>query len=262
MMLKVLAATLVLTSILFSTDARPTPPPLPPIDQLAHRDKTPEDIHSGVTVFSPEGERIVKATGRFRLPDIHPNLRTIGDQVAFWVGISGEPRPHLVQAGVVMYVAEEGVKFHAFIEWFPDLAKWTPEMDLEVGHEIEIMVRIEKGGRKATMYIKDHTTGKYLLLENFEHSDSNHEPFKGFRASWMVEPAIMTLPDSRYMHPLANFGQITFYDCSTKTDKSTKLDLSESNRRRVLTMDKSEVAPTEVVIGSGQGISEFQVLVT
>ncbi|KAJ3822821.1 hypothetical protein F5880DRAFT_1571680 [Lentinula raphanica] len=159
MMLKVLTAMLLSTSILFSTDARPAPPPeapppeTPPSERkliMPFEDSLSHATEFGILVPRPAGALIGEVTGRFRLPDIPPHLRTAGDDAAFWVGIPGTQSIHgtnnvesqLIQAGVIMRVTEEGtVNYIPFVEWWPDSARAVPPEHrtalghLAVGHE-------------------------------------------------------------------------------------------------------------------------------
>ncbi|KAJ3970863.1 hypothetical protein EV361DRAFT_914084 [Lentinula raphanica] len=279
MMLKVLTATLVLTSILFTSDARPTPPPMPlPDKSRPPIDISVQHIHAGVTVFTPLvptfeestlKQHIINASVRFRLPHIQPNPQNIGHQAMFYLGISGYPESgpvkggvapdtHVVQGGVTMYVTEEGVRFHALVGFFPDRMSWTSDLPFEVGHEIEIRIEIVESGLEAMIIIADITAKKKVRRHLKNSTVTPKQPFRGVRAQWMVTPILWKHHDGTWhMRPLANFGEVDFYACSAYTNKGRKLDLSKSVLCHV---SESEVAHTEVVIGDGQEISEFKVL--
>ncbi|KAJ3718698.1 hypothetical protein C8R42DRAFT_674322 [Lentinula raphanica] len=284
MMLKVLTATLVLTSILFTTDARPTPPktPLPDESSTLIDISAVPHLHAGVTVFTPLvptheesklEQHIIKATVRFRLPDIQPNPQNIGHQVMFSLGISGYPESgpvpggvdkdtHTVHAGVAMDVTKEGVKFNALVGFLPDqMMWWAPDFPFEVGHEVELQIEIVESGSEAMILIIDHTVNRQMKTHVKNRTVTPEQPFRGVRVEWMVAPILWRHHDGTdetwHTRPLANFGEVDFYACSAYTNKGRELDLSKSFLRHV---SESEVAHTEVVIGDGQGISEFKVL--
>ncbi|KAJ3968430.1 peptidase A4 family-domain-containing protein, partial [Lentinula raphanica] len=175
MMLKVLTATLLLTSVLSSTDARPMESRSSSSSGILRGDELVSDIWSGVTVLAPRSDPIDVITGRFHLPDVPHNLRTTEAEAAFWVGISGDPLPQLVQAGVVMRVSKHGaLTFHGFYEWYPDTARWVEDsqLDLHVGDEIEVSIWMLWEGREARILITNHTNGKYFEQRGFIISKS------------------------------------------------------------------------------------------
>ncbi|KAJ3835825.1 concanavalin A-like lectin/glucanase domain-containing protein [Lentinula raphanica] len=242
------------------------PSPKPTDDPLVFPfDEFPREYHAGVSVLSHVGQHIVEVTGRFRLPDIPPNVRTVGDQTAFWVGISGgSVVSQLVQAGVDVRVVEDGLHIRPFMEWIPDPPDYSPVMPaLAPGHVIEITIRLQDSWH-ATVTFRDlgDPSGTPYEVTGFSRFNWRlQQPMMGVYAEWMVEPAIFVKDSERYrsIHPLANFGEVVFTHCSATTNKGNKLDLSESNGRGIRNLDKSKIADTEVDIGSGQGISGFTV---
>ncbi|KAJ3822822.1 peptidase A4 family-domain-containing protein [Lentinula raphanica] len=258
MMLKVLTATLLLTSILFSTDAQPVESP--PSANSPNPVSVPRSSYAGITVSPPTLQRIDKVTGRFHLPQPVPlDPQTKFANTAFWVGISGYLEypfqfKELVQAGVAMVASEKGdIAFQAFYEWHPDKEKWVEgsTLELHAGDEVEVSIEMKYNCREADILITNRTTGKHFKQDGIYPSrfDAEHR-FTGFKANWVVE---------FFRSTPGRFKEVDFFDCSATTDKGTKLDLSESDERGIISMGK-KVAHTEVIIEGGQGISKFKVL--
>ncbi|KAJ3718704.1 hypothetical protein C8R42DRAFT_643788 [Lentinula raphanica] len=192
-----------------STDALPTPPP-----------ELPYGHHSGVSV-STSGEYIVKVTGKIRLPgDIPPNLRNVGDEASFWVGItanlgSQSPEIHLVQAGVMMNVDEwQEVTFRPFVEWFPDPLRYTMSMSggsLKAGDVIEVTVQMINAWQ-ANITFRNHNdpSGKSLRWNRLMYSNTDREkPFYGTDVGWIAEAPPRIRTGRIYIPHLPTLGKLS-----------------------------------------------------
>ncbi|KAJ3820083.1 hypothetical protein F5880DRAFT_1733551 [Lentinula raphanica] len=118
----------------------------------------------------------------------------------------------------MMFVDEQGVKFHPFVEWFPDSLRYPMPMpggSLKAGDVIEVTVQmIDPWQWQANIiFNRDHNgpSGDSLRLNNFKYSNFDRKkPFYGTDVGWIAESPPRIRAGRFYNPPLANFGEVVF----------------------------------------------------
>ncbi|KAJ3835509.1 hypothetical protein F5878DRAFT_727459 [Lentinula raphanica] len=129
---------------------------------------------------------------------------------------------------------------------------------LKAGDVIEVTVQMINAWQ-ANITFRNHNdpSGKSLRWNRLMYSNTDREkPFYGTDVGWIAEAPPCIRTGRIYIPPLANFGEVVFSACSAETNKGRKLDLTESEDRRLWQMDKSRIAHTEVEV---QSVSSFTV---
>ncbi|PQE06679.1 aspergillopepsin-2 precursor protein [Rutstroemia sp. NJR-2017a BBW] len=161
-----------------------------------------------------------------------------------WVGIDGDTcETAILQTGVDFIITEAGeYEYDAWYEWYPDYAY---DFDLTISAGDVIKTTVEATSLKAgTATIENVTTGKTVSI-----SLTSSSSLCGENAEWIVED----FESGSELVALADFGTVTFTDCSAATSETsegvsdaTVIDI-ESDEGKVLTSVTLE-SSSEIVV--------------
>ncbi|PQE26616.1 aspergillopepsin-2 precursor protein [Rutstroemia sp. NJR-2017a BVV2] len=210
---------------------------------------------SGAIITSPpSGETRLTAalqwktvTGTFTVPTPSKPSGSSNEEywaASAWVGIDGDTcETAILQAGIDFIITESGeYEYDAWYEWYPDYAY---DFDLTVSAGDVIKTTVEATSLKAgTATIENVTTGKTVSI-----SLSSSSSLCGENAEWIVED----FESGSELVALADFGTVTFTDCSAATSETsegvsdaTVIDI-ESDEGKVLTSVTLE-SSSEIVV--------------
>ncbi|ROW08368.1 hypothetical protein VMCG_03267 [Cytospora schulzeri] len=137
-----------------------------------------------------------------------------------WVGIDGDTcSTAILQTGIDFYAGRGGVSFDAWYEWYPDYAYTFSGITISEGDTI--VMSVDATSKKAgTVTIENSTTGKTVTHSFSAETDELCE----YNAEWIVEDFESGLS----LVPFADFGTVTFTDCSPSVSGSTIIDIRQS----------------------------------
>ncbi|KXL50714.1 hypothetical protein M433DRAFT_131865 [Acidomyces richmondensis BFW] len=161
---------------------------------------------------------ITEVTGTFTIPTVKEpsggNSNTMYGAAA-WVGIDGDTcQSAILQTGVEFLVEGDSTAYEAWYEWYPNYSYNFDNFDVSPGDQIKATV-------KATSLDSGTAT-----LENLSTGSSVTHTFKNeasegslceTNAEWIVED----FESGDSLVPFANFGSVTFTDCSYVHDGTT-----------------------------------------
>src|SRR3990172_7062220 len=152
---------------------------------------------------------VTAVVGSWRVPPVEPTPDAVYSSV--WVGIGGYGEKSLIQTGTAQQSVKGVASYYAWYELLPNRAVRLENFTVKPGHEISASVKLADGDKNIwTIEINDLTQGS-SFLRNVTYLSSR------LSAEWIVEA-----PSLRgNITNLANFGTVTFSDCSATIGNST-----------------------------------------
>ncbi len=137
-----------------------------------------------------------------------------------WVGLDGDTcQTSILQTGVDFTISGGVVSYDAWYEWFPDYAYNFADFLISAGDEIRMTANASS------------TTSGSVTLENLTTLQQVSHAFSAqsaalceTNAEWIVED----YEENGALVPFANFGSVTFSDCSVGTTAGKAADVSGS----------------------------------
>jgi len=186
------------------------------------------------------GTGYTSVTGTFTVP----TPTTTGSGAA-WVGIDGDTcDTAILQTGIDWTKSSSGVSYDAWYEWYPAYSYDFSGITISEGNTIKVTVTAtsKTGG---TAVVENVSTG-VTVTHTFSNEGSEGDLCE-YNAEWIVED----YEEGSSLVKFADFGTVTFTDCSAKdgsgtvgTTGATIIDI-ESSSGKVLT-DCSVPSSSEV----------------
>jgi len=185
-----------------------------------------------------------------------PSVTNVGAEsyAAIWVGIGGEFDQTLIQVGTEQNFVNGSATYYAWYEMLPSAAVIIPSFQVSTGDQIQASVSlIGSNNNTWSISIKDLTNGGNFQ-GNFNYAS------KQLSAEWIVER-----PESNgVLTQLANFGTVTFTDCSATLSGKTGSITSFSNSATFMGSEIVNNHSIQLVTVSGTSVggSRFKVSYT
>lgn len=135
-----------------------------------------------------------------------------------WVGLDGDTcQTSILQTGVDFNVEGSSVSYDAWYEWYPAAAYSFNGFSISAGDSIKVTATATSTS-SGSVTITNESTGKTVTHSFSGEGDHLCET----NAEWIVED----FEEGGSLVPLANFGTVTFTDCSVTTSSGNTLDAS------------------------------------
>lgn len=194
-----------------------------------------------------DGSDFQLVSGTFAVPT--PRLPTGASSsteyaASAWVGIDGSScQKTILQVGVDFNIQGSSVSYDAWFEWYPDYAYNFVNFDIHAGDIIRLTAA------------SSSTTSGRVLVENLTTGLSVSHTFSGEssplcqeNAEWIVEDFLT----GNSLKPLADFGTVTFTNCSVTQTTGTKLGVTGAT---VINMKQGGNVMTDCSTSHGNTVS-------
>lgn len=194
-----------------------------------------------------DGTNFQKVTGTFAVPT--PQLPEGASQdteyaASAWVGIDGSScQSTILQVGLDFNIKGRTVTYDAWFEWYPDYAYNFVNFDIHAGDIIRLTAA-SSSTTSGSVLVENLTTGQSVA-----HTFSNESsPLCQENADWIVEDFVT----GSSLKPMANFGTVTFTNCSVTQTSGNKLGVTGST---IINMQQNGKVMTDCSTSHGNTVS-------
>ena len=172
-----------------------------------------------VITAPPAGQTFKSVSGRFTVPAATKPPSATGSgpwSASAWVGIDGDTAGNdILQTGIDFTVNSAGQhSFAAWYEWYPNYAYNFASFPIAAGDVIEMSV-VATSPSAGTVTLQNVSSGK--SVSKALTAPSSGSTIAGKNAEWIVED----YEEGSSLVPFADFGTVTFTDCTAKTGSET-----------------------------------------
>ena len=172
-----------------------------------------------VITAPPAGQTFKSVSGRFTVPKASKPPSATGNgpwSASAWVGIDGDTAGNdILQTGIDFTVNSAGEhSVAAWYEWYPNDAFNFASFPIAAGDVIEMSV-LATSSSAGTVTLENVSSGK--SVSKALTAPSSGSDIAGKNAEWIVED----YEEGSSLVPFADFGTITFTDCTAKTGSET-----------------------------------------
>ncbi|KAL1888813.1 hypothetical protein Sste5346_009291 [Sporothrix stenoceras] len=194
-----------------------------------------------------DGSSFQLVTGTFAVPT--PRLPEGASQdteyaASAWVGIDGSScQKTILQVGLDFNIKGRTVSYDAWFEWYPDYAYNFVNFDIHAGDIIRLTAA-SSSTTSGRVLVENLTTGQ-SVAHTFTDESS---PLCQENADWIVEDFFT----GNSLKPMADFGTVTFTNCSVTQTSGKKLSVTGST---IINMKQNSNVMTDCSTSHGNTVS-------